>query len=159
MLGRTCGELSGGNNKCDALEGFAQKHADNAQAELYAAREIIERQHRPGDLACAQRLLESATRMKPAMAEACYELGLIAVERKQWPKSARMFARSAALRLGFAPAHYQLAQVDAHLGRTEDRKKELERFQTCSQKEQEDVKTKVQGMTVFLSASEMAAHK
>jgi predicted Zn-dependent protease len=159
MLGRTCGELPGGNRNCDALEVFAAKHRENAPADLYAAREILERQHGARNLERAQLLLESASRMKPAMAEVWYELGLIAEERKLWPESAQMLAKATGLRPAFAPAHYQLAQVDEHLGRAEDRRKELVLFQACSQKEQDDVKAKVEEMTVFLSAGALVAHE
>lgn len=159
MLGRTCAELQAGTGNCSALVSFASRHPDNPSAGLYAAREILEQPHSTSDLTHAEQLLASVTRMKPTLAEAWYELGLIDAERMQWRESARMFAKATALRPAYASAHYQLAQAYAHLGRPELRKKELALFQACSQKEQDEVNARVRAMTVFLSAGAAAAHE
>jgi tetratricopeptide (TPR) repeat protein len=159
MLGRACGELPGGNVNCSTLVSFAAQHPGNAPAAFYAAREILERPHSAGDLTHAEQLLATATRNKPSMPEAWYELGLIAAERMQWQKSAGLFEKAIALQPSFASAHYQLAQAYAHLGRANDRRKELALFQSCSRKEQDEVNGKVREMTVFLSAGSAPAEE
>jgi tetratricopeptide (TPR) repeat protein len=153
MLGRTCGEIAGGNPDCDGLVSFSMQHLNNPVAAYYAALQILERPHSPADLDQAEQFLKRATAADATLADAWYQFGVLEAERQQWQTCARMLEKATALRPGFASAHYQLANAYAHLGRPGDRKKELTLFQTYSRKEKEQVNTKVQEMTVFLTNS------
>ncbi len=153
MLGRTCEEIGGGNPDCNALESFAEQHPGNAEACVYAARQILEGEHSAADLDTAQALLTRATTADPKLADAWYELGLVDAERLDWEQSARVLEKATALRPEFGPAHYQLANAYAHLHRPEERKRELALFQTCSQQEKEAIDARVRDMMVFLTQS------
>lgn len=153
MLGRTCGEIAGGNPSCDTLVAFSNQHPANSSAAFYAARQIMARPHSAADLDEAAKLLERATTTDPRLADAWYQYGLVEAERKQWRQCAAMLEKATALRPDFASAHYQLAIADAHLERDSDRKKELALFQKYSQQEKERVDTEVRKMTVFLTKS------
>lgn len=153
MLGRTCGEIAGGNPDCDTLVSFSNHHLDNPSATFYAARQILGRPHSASDLEEAERLLKRATSGNPKLAGAWYQYGLLESERNQWPQCARMLERAVALQPDLASAHYQLANAYGHLGRESDRKRELALFQTYSRQEKERVDTEVRRMTVFLTNS------
>lgn len=151
MLGRTCGEMSGGNPNCDTLLTFSNQHPRNPSAAFYAARQIMGRPHSAADLNLAEILLKRATATDPKLADAWYEYGLVEADRNQWPLCARMLEKAIALRPDYASAHYQLAIACAHLGRNSDRSRELALFQKYSQQEKERVDTNVRQMTVFLT--------
>ena len=153
MLGRTCGEIAGGNRNCDTLVTFSNQHPGNSSAAFYAARQILGRPHSSADLDEAEKLLRRATATDPTSADAWYQYGLLEAERKQWPQCAGMFEKATTLRPDFASAHYQLALADSHLGRESDRKRELALFQTYRRQEKERVDTEVRKMTVFLTKS------
>ncbi|HEV2133555.1 MAG TPA: tetratricopeptide repeat protein [Terracidiphilus sp.] len=153
MLGRTCGEIAGGNANCDTLVTFSNQHPANPSAAFYAARQILGRPHSASDLDVAEKLLKRATSGDPKSANAWYEYGLLESERNQWPQCARMLDRAIALEPDLASAHYQLANAYSHLGRNADRKRELALFQTYSRQEKQRVDTKVREMTVFLTKS------
>ena len=154
MLGRTCAEIESGDASCRKLEDFAQRHANNPAAAVYAARQILERPHSAADLEQVNRLLAGATAADPRNADAWYETGLLDAERGQWQASAGALEKATALRPEFAPAHYQLAKAYGHLARPEDQKRELALFQSCTQKEKDEVNAKVRAMTVFLTSSQ-----
>lgn len=151
MLGRTCGEVPGGNADCDTLEAFAAQHPDNGPAAVYAAREILEQPHAAADLETAERLLAGANARDPKMAEGWYETGVLDAERRQWQPSAEALEKATQLRPAYASAHYQLANAYGHLGRAEDRKKELALYRTYTEQEKNDVNARVREMTVFLT--------
>jgi tetratricopeptide (TPR) repeat protein len=153
VLGRTCGEIAGGNPDCDTLVIFSNQHPGNPSAAFYAAQQILTRPHSAADLDEAERLLKRATSENPKLAGAWYQYGLLESERGHWPQCARMLERAIALQPDLASAHYQLANAYAHLGRDSDRKRELALFQTYSRQEKERVDTEVRKMTVFLTNS------
>lgn len=153
MLGRTCGEIAGGNSACDTLLTFSNQHPGNSSAAFYAARQIFGRPHSAADLDRAEKLLQRATSADPRLADAWYEYGLLEAERAQWPQCARMLERATALQPDLAAAHYQLAIAYGHLGRDADRKKQLALFQASRRQEKERIDTQVRQMTVFLTKS------
>lgn len=153
MLARTCGEIAAVNPDCNALETLARQHPENAFAAVYAARRILERPHSGEELDGAERLLTRATAADPQMADGWYALGLLDAERREWQSSATALEKATALDPSFAPAHYQLADAYAHLHRAEERKRELDLFQTYSQQEKDQVNARVREMTVFLTKS------
>ena len=151
ILGRTCGEISGGNADCGAIEEFAKKHPENASAAYYAARQILQRPHSTADLSEARTLLQRATAARPPIAEAWYEMGVLDAETTHWQDSAEALKEAIALRPSFTAAHYQLSIAYAHLNRPADRRRELALFQTYSSHEKDEVNARVQQMTIFLT--------
>ncbi len=154
MLGRTCQEVQGADASCARLEDFGRQHPDNPEAAAWAARQILERPHSGADLDEADRMLTGATTADPRNADAWYETGLVDAERGQWHQSAQALEKATTLRPQFGPAHLQLAKAYARLGRPQDQKRELALFQSCTQKEKQEVDARVRAMTVFLTKSQ-----
>lgn len=157
MLGRTCGELAGGSSACDALVSFAERHPGNPSAATYAAQRILDRPHGADgadNLDQARRLLAGAVAANPRLADAWYELGVLDAERQQWQLSVQMLKKATSLRPSFAPAHYQLARVYAHLGQADARNREMALFQADSQQEKDQMNAKLRAMTIFLAGSQ-----
>jgi tetratricopeptide (TPR) repeat protein len=151
MLGRTCGELAGDNTACAALEEFATRHPDNSSAAVYAATHILDRPHTAEDLDHAERWLVRAMAANPKMADGWYELGVLYAERADWPQCARALEHAIALRQDFASAHYQLAAAYGHLNNPAGRKRELALFQSASEKEKQQVSSKIKDMMTFVA--------
>ena len=70
--------------------------------------------------------LERATRLDPMSPDPWYELGKIRQSQQDWPTALQALEHVLALNPQFAPAHYQLSQVCAHLGLDERSKQEAQ---------------------------------
>jgi predicted Zn-dependent protease len=151
MLGRTCGDLANDDASCAALEDVAARHTGNVVADVYAATRILDRPHIASDLDRAEKWLVAATTTNSKMADAWYEQGVLYAVRADWPRCARAQERAIALRPDFASAHYQLAAAYGHLNDPAGRKRELSLFQAASEKEKQQVSSKIEDMMTFVT--------
>jgi protein O-GlcNAc transferase len=60
--------------------------------------------------------LERAAQLEPKSSDPSFELGKLYKSEEDWPHARRTFEHVVELNPQFAPAHYQLSQVYAHLG-------------------------------------------
>jgi tetratricopeptide (TPR) repeat protein len=60
--------------------------------------------------------LEKASQLEPNSSDPFYELGKLYNSHQDWPRARRALEHVIALNPQFAPAHYQLSRVYAHLG-------------------------------------------
>ncbi|MGO9336451.1 MAG: tetratricopeptide repeat protein [Terracidiphilus sp.] len=60
--------------------------------------------------------LESASHLEPKSPDPFFELGKLYGSKQDWPRAREAFEHVVELNPQFAPAHYQLSQVYAHLG-------------------------------------------
>ena len=60
--------------------------------------------------------LKNASRLEPNSPDPFYELGKLYASQQDWPQASRALERVVQLNPQFAPAHYQLSRVYAHLG-------------------------------------------
>jgi len=62
--------------------------------------------------------LERATQLQPDSVDPFYELGKLYGAQQNWLQAQKAFEQVVKLNPQFAPAHYQLSRIDAHLGLT-----------------------------------------
>ena len=118
-----------------AYVGLAQTYARQAN-DVEAIRILEEaRDKLPGLLASrlgreqeAVPALEKAAQLEPNSIDPFYELGKLYVSQQNWPQARQALEHVIELNPQFAPAHYQLSRVYAHLGL--DSKAEQEAKQT-----------------------------
>lgn len=151
MLARICAQISGEASGCNVLKTFSSEHPENVPAAVYAVQQILQGPHSKQDLDKANQVLTKAVALNPKLPEAWYELGTVEDERGNWEESARLLQKAIALQPDYAVAHYRLANVYAHLGRQEDRKKELALFQQYGEQEKEQLDDKIKAITIFLT--------
>ena len=60
--------------------------------------------------------LERAAQLEPRSPDPSFELGKLYAAKEDWPRAQGAFEHVVELNPQFAPAHYQLSHVDAHLG-------------------------------------------
>ncbi len=74
--------------------------------------------------------LESAAQLEPNSPDPLYELGKLYESQQNWPQAQQALERVIALNPQFAPAHYQLSQVYAHLGLKQRAEQEAQQTHT-----------------------------
>ena len=151
LLGRSCGALGmTASPDCDRLEEFAIKHPDNARAATHAATSILHRPAAQQDPGKAEQLLKQAIAADPRLAEAYYELGVLAQQRLQWQESSVMLEKAIALRPAYSEAHYRLSRAYAHLGRQAEAQRQVQLQQQYSQQEKDHLNSRMQEVVTFL---------
>ena len=97
LLGRSCGAATDTPiPHCGELEQFADKHPGNARAAIYAATRILQQPVDAQDSKKAEDLLHQAVAADPNLAEAYFELGVLAQQRLQWQQSQIFLDRAVA---------------------------------------------------------------
>jgi tetratricopeptide (TPR) repeat protein len=151
LLGRSCGALGvTASPDCDRLEDFAAKHPGNARAAVYAATNILHLPSAQQNSAKAEQLLKQAIAADPRLAEAYYELGVLAQQRLQWQESSLMLEKAIALRPAYSEAHYRLSRAYAHLGRHDEAQQQITLQQQYSQQEKDHLNSRMQEVVTFL---------
>ena len=74
--------------------------------------------------------LESAAQLEPNSPDPLYELGKLYESQQNWPQAQQALERVIALNPQFAPAHYQLSQIYAHLGLKQRAEQEAQQTHT-----------------------------
>lgn len=85
-----------------------------------------------GDPAQSEAELRRSIGLNPNFWESHLELGIVLIQRQQWPEAASEFSRAIALDGKKAKPHFQLARVYKHLGKPEQAQAELAAFQKLS---------------------------
>ena len=154
LLGRNCGALGvTASPDCDRLDEFAMRHPDNARAAAYAATSILHLPSAQQDSAKAEQLLKQAIAADPKLAEAYYELGVLAQQRLQWQESSVMLEKAVALRPTYSEAHYRLSRAYAHLGRHDEAQQQIALQQQYSQQEKDHLNARMSEVVTFLLKS------
>jgi tetratricopeptide (TPR) repeat protein len=92
---------------------------------LTARLKLAEALFATGDLEASQQTYSVVTKEYPAAAEAYYGLGRIALARGETATAGQLFGKACELFPPYGAAHYQLAQVDRKLGKTQEVEREL----------------------------------
>ncbi len=83
--------------------------------------------------------LERAAQLEPKSPDPLFELGKLYGSKQDWADARKTFEHVVALNLQFAPAHYQLSQVYAHLGLHAESQREAEETRNLVNTQREDV--------------------
>ncbi len=151
LLGRSCeaaGEQAG--EACGSLIAFADGHPDNARAATAAAARILEQPLDHQDQPAAERLLRQAMAADPHLAEAYYQMGVLAQQKSEWHESQVALERAIELRPDYAEAHYRLSRAYAHLGQREQAQREIALQQQFSQQQKDQLNSRLQEVVLFL---------
>jgi tetratricopeptide (TPR) repeat protein len=83
--------------------------------------------------------LENAAQLEPTSPAPFFELGKLYASQHDWPRAQQAFEHVINLNPQYAPAHYQLTQVDERLGLHEKAKQEAERTRQLLTQQRDDV--------------------
>jgi predicted Zn-dependent protease len=151
LLGRSCSLLLDGNDSaCDAMDGFATRHPDNAVIATYAATKILKGPSEKQNLDHADQLLKAALHAKPDYPEAYLQLGILEQIRQHWPESVAALEHALALRPTMAEAHYRLSRAYAHLGKQDEAKEQAALSQKYSNESHDVVNARMQEVMKFV---------
>ncbi len=146
LLGRSCSLVAEGGG----LEEFAQGHAENARAAMYAATSILHRPTAEQDTAKAEKLLQQALAEDPNLTEAYYQLGVLEQQRSHWKESAVVLEKAVELRPSYPEAHYRLSRAYSHLGMRDDAQKQMALQQQYAQQEKDHLSARMREVVTFL---------
>lgn len=151
LLGRSCTLVPEGvSAECNGLLDFAHRHPENARAATYAATGILHRPQGQQDTTQAEALLHQAIAADPKLADAYFELGVLAKMHTAWKESVPMLEQAIALRPAFPEAHYHLSRAYAHLGQREDAQREIAIQQKYSQQAKDSLNARMQEVVTFV---------
>jgi tetratricopeptide (TPR) repeat protein len=121
---------------------FHQRDPENPWANFYYGLSLgrpPDRQPSETDLAAALRLLQKAVALKPDLAEAQFELGLLLSEQGAWEDAVAALEAAVRLKPDFVSAHYRLALAYRRVGKSEDAKAMLARYQELKEQEESEL--------------------
>lgn len=150
LLGHSCSLIPDESPGCDALEGFAQRHPQNAAASTYAAASILHRPSSSENLNLARTLLDRAIAADPKSSEAYYQKGIVDQQQNLWQESIDPLEKAIALKSDFSKAHYRLGLAYSHSGQREKAQEQIALQQKFSQQEKDDLNAKFKEVTTFL---------
>lgn len=151
LLGRSCSALGGAQqNGCTSLQAFAEAHPANAQASLYAGEAILHQPADKQDAAEAEKLLQNALRVNPALANGWYQLAVLQQAKGNWAGSADLLQHALQERPDFPEAHYRLSRAYSHLGKRDDAQKEIALQQKYAGDEKAEEQRRMKEVTTFL---------
>jgi tetratricopeptide (TPR) repeat protein len=151
MLGIACtAVMQETSAQCGGLVAYADKHPQDAQAATYAATWLLTDANAQQHTAHAERLLQSAVRKKPDLAEAQYQLGVLKQDQSDWSGSVGYLERAVALKPDFAQAHYHLALAYWRSGRKSEGQKEMELQKKYASEEKEELDRRLRQITTFV---------
>lgn len=83
--------------------------------------------------------LERAAQLEPNSPDPSFELGKLYASKQEWPDARKAFEHVVSLNSKFAPAHYQLSQVYAHLGLHAESQREAQQTKNLVNAQREEV--------------------
>jgi len=83
--------------------------------------------------------LERAAQLEPKSPDPSFELGKLYGSKQDWPDARKAFEHVVGLNPQFAPAHYQLSQVYAHLGLHAESQREAQQTKNLVNTQREEV--------------------
>jgi tetratricopeptide (TPR) repeat protein len=153
FLGKSCSLMPDMSKGCEKLEGFAEKHPQNATIATYAAASILHRSTQSEDLAVASALLNQAITLDPKLAEAHYQKGLLLQTETQWKESVLELETAIALKPNSSKAHYRLALAYSHTGQRDKAQAEIALQKEYSEQEKDSLNARLKEVKTFLVAT------
>jgi tetratricopeptide (TPR) repeat protein len=83
--------------------------------------------------------LERASQLEPGSPDPSFELGKLRASKQDWPGARKAFEHVVELNPHFAPAHYQLSQIYAHLGLHAEARQEAQQTKTLVTAQREEL--------------------
>jgi predicted Zn-dependent protease len=155
LLGRSCNAIdtSGADadaNHCAALQTFAESHPHNAEVATYAAKRILEQPAGEQNSAEADRLLHQAIAADPQLAQAWFQLGVLAQQQQKWQQSTVALEKAVALAPSDPEAHYRLSRAYSHLGRKDEAQQQMQLHQQDADEQKTALNARLQDVVTFL---------
>ena len=151
LLGMSCTAVSmEAKPRCSELIAYAESHPEDAKASTNAAAEIVEGKGNDEQTPLARRLLESAIRRDPKLAEAHYELAVLKQNQGDWAGSIPDLETALRLKPEFAKAHYKLALAYWRSGRKSEAQEHMELQEKYRKQQQDDLDQRLRQITTFL---------
>jgi len=138
------------------LARFTQAQPGNARAKYYYAMAILKRQGIPAntaDVANALSLLMKAIELDPKLGEAYLQLGILSMDKKDYPQSIDFLTKAVEANPQLGDAHYRLGVVYQRVGSAAKAKQEFERHDAIEKAQAEAVeqqRSKVKQFMVVL---------
>lgn len=153
LLGRSCAVFADTIKECVKLEQYAEVNQKNAAIDTYAAASILARSGEAMNLPLATRLLDTAIRINPKLAEAHYQKGLLLQFQEKWSESIPALESSIALRPESSRAHYRLALGYARTGNREKAKEQFTLQKKYREQEKEGIDARFSEVQMFVVAA------
>jgi tetratricopeptide (TPR) repeat protein len=134
-LAQTYARQSNDIKAIDILEAARSKRPDHYLLEYYFGL-LASRLGREEEAVVA---LERAAQLEPKSPDPSFELGKLYGSKQDWPDARKAFEHVVQLNPQFAPAHYQLSQVYAHLGLHADSQREAQQTKNLVNTQREEV--------------------
>jgi tetratricopeptide (TPR) repeat protein len=137
----------------EQLRRFHQRNPDNPWANFYYGLSLgrpPDEQPTEADSAAAVRLLQNAVALKPDLAEAQFELGLLLSERGAWEEAVTALEAAVRLKPDFVSAHYRLALGYRRVGRNDDAKAMLARYRELKVQEESELERRAAQTVRFI---------
>jgi len=151
LLGMACtAVMQDARPRCSSLIAYAQSHPGDAQAAVYAATGILQGQLSEEQLARAEKLLRGAVAADPKLAEAHYQLGILAQDRGQWETSIPELEVAIALKPEFSVAHYRLGVAYSHTGRKKEAQEQMALNNKYRDEQARDLDRRLRQVTLFV---------
>ncbi len=151
MLGISCTAVMREERpRCSSLFTYVDVHPKDALAATYAATTIVDGQSSDAQQATARRLLETAIRADPKLAEAHLQLAMLDQYQTQWAASVPELQTAVRLKPDLAKAHYRLSLAYWRTGRKDDAKSEMALEQKYAQQQRQDLDKKLRQITTFV---------
>ncbi|HEX7729143.1 MAG TPA: tetratricopeptide repeat protein [Terracidiphilus sp.] len=151
FLGISCGVVIREERpRCSSLAKYVEAHSDDALAATYEASMIIDGQSTDEQQAHARKLLETAIRVNPKLAEAHLQLAMLDQNQTMWGESVPQLQEALKLKPDLAKAHYRLALAYWRTGRKDLAKEEMDLQKKYHQQEQDDLNNRLKQVTIFL---------
>lgn len=147
----------------ERLAEFAQTQPRNARAKYYYAMAILKRQDKAAsgaDLENARSLLTQAAAVDPNLGEAFLQLGILAMEKKEYRPAIDLFTKALQANPQLGDAHYRLGVAYQRIGLAAQAKEEFERHDAIKKAQAEAVeqqRTRVRQFMVVLQGQPTAA--
>ncbi len=136
----------------DRLAGFAEREPQNAMVN-YDFAVSLWKQRKPGDQDTAARvqgLLEKAVALDSQLSEAFLQLGIVHLERKNFPQAIAAYRHAIAVNPKMEQAHYRLAQAYRLSGQPEQAQSELKIFETLSKENESELERERRDIKQFV---------
>jgi tetratricopeptide (TPR) repeat protein len=151
MLGLSCtAVMQETDSHCALLVAYADAHPDDAVAATHAAGFLLTDPNNGPARDHAAKLLESAVKARPDLAEAQYQSGVLRQDLSDWQGSVPYLERAVALKPDHAQAHYHLALAYWRTGRKADGQAQMELQKKYASAEKEDLDRRLKQITTFV---------
>jgi tetratricopeptide (TPR) repeat protein len=117
---------------------FASVHPENALAHYYYAVALAKQEPSSEKFPTIESELNRALTLDPKIGAAYTQLGILYVQRADFPTAISFFQKAIQITPLTAEAHYRLAQVYGHMGGAEKARQEIELFKQVSEQKKSE---------------------